>query len=83
MTSIAHLLDGACVAILDGYRRGWRKPSELRVSRSGYKSVALVKRAEVSRGDPLILLDLEVVVDRSLDGDETAITWSGPPEQES
>jgi hypothetical protein len=82
MTSIVHLLDGACVAIIDGCRAGRMKPSELRVSPSGYESVALVKRDEVSRGNPLMLLDLEVVVDGSLEGDETVITWSGPPEQE-
>jgi hypothetical protein len=83
MTSIAHLLDGACVAILNGYRDGWTKPSELRVSPSGYELVALIKRDEVSRGNPLVLLDLEVVVDPSLDGDKTAIKWSGKSEQES
>jgi hypothetical protein len=83
MTSIVHLLDGACVAILNGYRDGWTKPSQLRVSPSGYESVAQVKRAEMSRGNPLVLLDLDVVVDHSLEGDKTAITWSGTPEQES
>ncbi|MET7995730.1 hypothetical protein ABZU76_33040 [Amycolatopsis sp. NPDC005232] len=82
MTSIVHLLDGACVAILNGYRDGRTKPAELRVSPSGYESVALVKRAELSRGNPLVLLDLDVVVDHSLEGDKTAITWAGTPEQE-
>lgn len=83
MTSIVHLLDGACTAIINGYRDGWAKPSELRVSPSGYEFVALLKRGEVSRGNPLMLLDLDVVVDHSLQGDKTAITWARAPEQES
>ncbi|WP_326835233.1 hypothetical protein VSH64_09955 [Amycolatopsis rhabdoformis] len=82
MTSIVHLLDGACVAIIDGFRNGRTKPSQLRVSPSGYESVALVKSAELSRGNPLVLLDLDVVLDPSLEGDRTAITWAGTPEQE-
>jgi hypothetical protein len=82
MTSIVHLLDDACAAILNGYKDGRTNPSELRVSPSGFECVALVKRSEVSRGNPLMLLDLAVVVDRSLEGDATAITWSYTPEQE-
>jgi len=82
MTSIVHLMDDACDAILNGYKDGRMNPSELRVSLAGFESVALVKCVEIARGNPLMLLDLAVVVDYSLEGDTMAITWSCAPEQE-
>lgn len=82
MTSIAYLLDGACTAILNGYRGGRPHPSELHVSDSAFETIAQLKQAEVSRGDPLMLLDLVVVADRSLRGDATTVIWLADSEQE-
>jgi hypothetical protein len=82
MTSIAYLLDNACTAILDGYRGGNSHPSELHVSGSAFETIAQLKQDEVSRGDPLMLLDLVVVADRSLRGNATTVIWLPDVEQE-
>jgi hypothetical protein len=82
MTSIVHLLDGACTAILNGYRDGRTHPSELRVSDSAFETITQLKQVEVSRGNPLMLLDLVVVADHSLRHDATTVIWSRNPGQE-
>jgi hypothetical protein len=82
MTSIVHLLDDACTAILEGYRDGRTHPLELRVSDSAFETIARLKQVEVSRGNPLMLLDLAVVADRSLQHDATTVIWSRNPGQE-
>lgn len=82
MTSIVHLLDGACTAILDGYRDGRKHPAELHVSDSAFATISRLKQVEVSRGNPLMLLDLVVVADPSLRGDATTVTWQRNPGQE-
>jgi hypothetical protein len=82
MTSTVRLLDDACTAILEGFRAGWRNPSELNVSSAAYDTLARIRRDEVARGNPLMLLGLTVVRDRSLEDGRTTITWSRGTDQE-
>lgn len=82
MTSIVRLLDNACAEILSGYREGRRQPWQLSVSPSAFEAVSRIKHGEVSRGNPLMLLDLEVAADRSLDGEATVIDWHTNSPQE-
>ncbi|WP_028934447.1 hypothetical protein [Pseudonocardia spinosispora] len=82
-TSLVRLLDSACTEILDGYRDGRARPWQLHVSPAAFEAISRIKQSEVSRGNPLMLLDLGVVADRSLDGDATVVTWhpNPPPEE--
>jgi hypothetical protein len=58
--SIAQMLDDACPQILDAWYRNER-PHYLRVHRSLYEAVAEAKASEIKRGNPVLLLGLEII----------------------
>jgi hypothetical protein len=62
---IAEVLDEACREWFDRRRRGQAPPHELRVNPVVYETIAQAKAADTARGNPLLLLGLEVV---SVDG---------------
>jgi hypothetical protein len=58
--SIAEMLDEACPLILAAWQRNER-PHYLRVHRTLYEVVAEAKASEIARGNPVLLLGLEII----------------------
>jgi len=60
--SVAHALDDACVQALQAGQSG-REVAVLRVGPSLYAEFARAKARELTRGEPLMVLGLRVVMD--------------------
>jgi hypothetical protein len=58
---IAEVLDEACQQWLDKRNRGEDPPHEVRVNPIVYQTIADAKASDLARGNPLMLLGLDVV----------------------
>jgi hypothetical protein len=66
---LAATVDDVCAAMLELPERAAR-PSTLRVNPQVYEAIARTKQREVGRGNPIVLLDLDVVMDADVEVDQ-------------
>jgi hypothetical protein len=70
--SVAEVLDGVCTDILRA-AYGGRPPTRMNVSPRVYELVAAAKAQELARGNPLMLLGLDLVSDESVTGNSARL----------
>ena len=72
MDSLAVVLDEACERILQAQDEE-RSLTTIRASAPVYRAILAAKSDDLARGDPVMLLDLEVVPDLSLSGESVDV----------
>lgn len=70
--SVGVLVDDVCTLLLK--LRDWMNPPRrLMVSAQMYEAIVHERQAELKRGNPLMILDLDVAVDPALSDNEVAV----------